>query len=132
MESIKATDTKLVLAALQHAPRGLESEKSRKKNPLTSCLKNVTNRPSQKANIDVEFKDIFPFEDSPPILLAVQPAPTLPFSPSAAVSNRRNLAKPAQPMIPCPHPILRPTTILSLPWLSPHPIPNPPCPPMPH
>ena len=55
MESIKATDTKLVLAALQHAPRGLESEKLRQTKPLTSCPKKVTNPTTHNANTDIDW-----------------------------------------------------------------------------
>ena len=58
--------------------------------------------------------------------------PTLPLCPAATVSNRRNLAKPVQPMIPYPHPIPRPPPSPRPPWQSSHLIINPTWPPMPH
>ena len=62
-ESIKSTHAKLVLAALQHAPIGLESGNLRQTNPLTIFSNNVTNRPSHNENINIDFEDIFPPED---------------------------------------------------------------------
>ena len=53
-EAINETETKLVLAALQHAPKGLESEILRQKKPLTSCPKKVANCPIQNVKIDVD------------------------------------------------------------------------------
>ena len=53
-EAIKATEAKLVLAPLQRAPTGPESEKLRQTKPLTSCPKKVANCPSQNVKIDVD------------------------------------------------------------------------------
>ena len=125
-EGIKATTGKIVLVVFKHASRGLEYENLSQTKPLTICPKKVTNCPNQNAIIDVDLNDILPSKDSQPIVLAVPPAPTLPLSPSSAVVNRQNIAEPAQPMIPYPNQIPRPTC----PY--PHPIPNTPWPPMPH
>ena len=62
---------------------------------------------------------------------AVMPAPTIHLLPYAAVANRRHLEKPAQSMIIYYHSIPRPQPIPRPTWIYPHPITNPPWPPMP-